>query len=40
MYIIIVMIFPFSIRDFGYPKFLKYQFGHTVMKILVKSLGL
>ena len=34
MYIISVMIFPFSIKDFGHPKFLKSQFGHPVMKIL------
>ena len=32
------MIFAFSIRDFGHPKFLKSQFGHSVMKILAKSL--
>ena len=32
------MIFTFSIRDFGHPKFLKSQFGHHVMKILAKSL--
>ena len=32
------MIFTFSIRDFGHPKFLKSQFGHPVMKILAKSL--
>ena len=38
IYIIKVMIFTFSIRDFGHPKFLKSQFGHTVMKILAKSL--
>ena len=38
MYIISVMIFTFSIRDFGHPKFLKSQFGHPVMKILAKSL--
>ena len=40
MYIINVMIFTFSIRDFGHPKFLKSQFGHPVKKILVKSLTL
>ena len=32
------MIFTFSIRDFGHPKFLKSQFGHPVMKILAMSL--
>ena len=32
------MIFTFSIRDFGQPKFLISQFGHPVMKILAKSL--
>ena len=32
------MIFTFSIKDFGHPKFLKSQFGHSVMKILAKSL--
>ena len=37
MYIIRVMIFTCSIRDFGHPKFLKSQVGHTVMKILAKS---
>ena len=37
LYIISVMIFNFSIRDFGHPKFLKSQFGHPVMKILAKS---
>ena len=40
MCIISVMIFTFSIRDFGQPKFLKSQFGHLVMKILAKSLVL
>ena len=40
MYIISVMIFTFSIRDFGHPKFLKSQFGQPVMKILAKSLTL
>ena len=39
MYIITVMIFTFSIRDFGHPKFLKFHFGHPVMKILAKSLS-
>ena len=39
MYIISVMIFTFSIRDFGHPQFLKSQFGHPVMKILAKSLS-
>ena len=38
MYIISVMSFTFSIRDFGHPKFLKSQFGHPVVKILAKSL--
>ena len=38
MYLISVMIFTFSIRDFGHPKFLKSQFGHPVMKILAKYL--
>ena len=38
MYVISVMIFAFSNRDFGRPKFLKSQFGHPVMKILAKSL--
>ena len=38
MYIISVMIFIFSIRDFGHPKYLKLQFGHPNMKILDKSL--
>ena len=38
MYIISVMIFNFSIRDFGHPEFFKSQFGHPVMKILAKSL--
>ena len=38
MYIISVMIFTFSNRDFGHPKFLKSQCGHPVMKILAKSL--
>ena len=38
MYIISVMIFTISIRDFGHPKFLKSQFGHPVMKNLAKSL--
>ena len=33
------MVFTFSIRDFGHPKFLKSQFGHPVMKILAKSLN-
>ena len=32
------MIFSFSIKDFGHPKFLKSQFGHPVVKILAKSL--
>ena len=32
------MIFAFSIKDFGHPKFLKSQFGHPVMKILAESL--
>ena len=41
MFKISVMIFIFSIRDFGHPKFLKSWFGHPdpVMKILAKSLG-
>ena len=39
MYIISVMIFTFSIRNFGHPKFLKSQFGHPVMEILAKSLN-
>ena len=39
MYKIIVMIFTFSIRDFGHPQFLKSQFGHPVIKILAKSLN-
>ena len=30
MYIISVMIFTFSIGNFGHPKFLKSQFGHPV----------
>ena len=34
----VVMIFTFSIKDFGYPKFLKSHFGHPVMKILDKSV--
>ena len=38
MYIIIMMIFTYSIWDFGHPRFLKSQFGHPVMKILAKSL--
>ena len=38
MYIISVMIFTFSTRDFGHPKFLKSQFGHPVMKVLAKSM--
>ena len=38
MYIISVMIFTFSIRDFGHPKFLNSHFGHPVMKIMAKSL--
>ena len=38
MYIISVMIFTFSIRDFGHPKFLKSQFGHAAMKILAKFM--
>ena len=39
MNIISVMIFNFSISDFGHPRFLKSQFGHPVnMKILAKSL--
>ena len=38
MYIIRVMISTFSIRDFGHPKFLIYQFGDPVMKILARSL--
>ena len=38
MYKISVMIFTFSIRDFGHPEFLKSQLGHPVMKILAKSL--
>ena len=38
MYSISVMIFTFSIGDFGHPKFLKSQFGHPVMKFLAKSL--
>ena len=32
MYIISVMIFTFSIWDFGHPQFLKSQFGPPVMK--------
>ena len=39
MYIISVMIFTFSIRDFGHPQFLKSQFRHPIMKNLAKSLG-
>ena len=38
MYIISVMLFTFSTRDFGHPKFFKSQFGHPVMKIMAKSL--
>ena len=38
MYIIIMMIFTYSIWDFGHPRFLKSQFGHPAMKILAKSL--
>ena len=38
LYIFTVMIFTFSIRDFGHPKLLKSQFGHRVMRILAKSL--
>ena len=38
MYIISVMIYTFSIRDFGHLVFLYSQFGHPVMKILAKSL--
>ena len=38
MYIISVMIFTFSVRNFGHPKFLKSKTGHPVMKILAKSL--
>ena len=38
MYIISVMIFNFSIWDFGHPQFLISQFGHPVMEILAKSL--
>ena len=39
MYIISVMIFTFSIRDFGHPEFLKSQCGHPFnMNILAKSL--
>ena len=38
MYIISVMIFTFSMRDFGHPQFLKSRFGHPVMKLLAKSL--
>ena len=34
----VVMIFTFSIKDLGYPKFLKSHFGHPVMKILAKSV--
>ena len=33
MDILSVMIFTFSIKDFGHPKFYKSQFGHPVMKI-------
>ena len=33
-----VVIFTFSIKDFGHPQFLKSLFGHPVMKILAKSL--
>ena len=32
------MIFTFTMKDFGHPKFLKSQFEHPVMKILAKSL--
>ena len=39
MYIISVMIFTYSIRDFGHPLFLKSHFGHSVMKISAKSLN-
>ena len=39
MYVISVLIFTFSIKDFGHPKFLKSQFGHPVMEILAKSLA-
>ena len=38
MYIISIMIFTFSIRDFGHPQFVKYHFGHPVIKIMAKSL--
>ena len=39
MYIVIsLMIFTFSIRDFGHSKFLKSQCVHPFMKILAKSL--
>ena len=38
MYIISVMIFTFSIRDFGHPKFLKSQLGHPVMKSLFANV--
>ena len=50
MYLISVMIFTFSIRDFGHPEFSEipiwtpcYEnpgFGHPVMKILAWSLVL
>ena len=33
MYITSIMIFNFSIRDFGHSTFLKSQFGHPVMKV-------
>ena len=38
MYIICVMIFTFSIREFEHPKFLKSQFGHPVMEVSVLTL--
>ena len=37
-FIINVMIFIFSIRDFGHPKCLKSHFGHPIMEILAKFL--
>ena len=38
MYIISVVIFTFSISDFGHPQFLKSLFGHPDMKVLAKYL--
>ena len=39
MYIVSIIIFTFSIRDFGHPQFLKTQFGHPVIEVLAKTLG-